>query len=65
MDEYRSAATPPDTCRSVILNFGDNGERDCVGFWWAIEKSWYKRDGSKRRSNAVHPTRWKEVAQPE
>lgn len=60
MSDLRPASMPPDTCRSVMLIF-EGTEADCVGFWWAAEKLWYRRYGSKRRSNAVNPVQWREL----
>ena len=62
--EWKSAAMPPDTCRLVMLSF-ENSVVESVGFWWAIEKLWYLRDGSKRRSNAVNPVQWRELTKVE
>lgn len=42
------------------MRFGDNGERDCEGFYWSAERAWYKSEGSKARRNAVRPTHWAE-----
>lgn len=56
----RAVSDPPGNCRRVIMRFGDNGERDCEGFYWSAERSWYKSEGSKARRNAVHPTHWAE-----
>lgn len=37
MSEFHPASDTPDNCRSVIMRFGDNGERDTEGFYWAAE----------------------------
>ena len=59
--KWHSYMEPPNDSRRVRLRFGDDGERDCDGFWWSHEKAWYMSDGSKRRKNAVHPTHWAEI----
>jgi hypothetical protein len=60
-EEMRPASDPPDTCRHVILRFGDAGERDCEGYFWRAEQSWYKSARGKWRYLAVHPTHWAEL----
>ena len=59
--EWISAKTPPDTSRSVMLRFDDDGSRDCSGFYWRAEGAWYKSLGSKARRNSVHPVAWQEI----
>jgi hypothetical protein len=60
-EDLRPASDPPDTCRHVILRFGDDGERDCEGYFWRAEQSWYKSARGKWRYLAVHPTHWAEL----
>lgn len=57
---WYSASSPPDTSRTVVLRFDEDGSRDCEGFYWRAEGSWYKSQGGKAKRNAVHPTSWKE-----
>jgi hypothetical protein len=60
-EEMRPVSDPPDTCRRVILRFGDDGWRDSEGFYWRAEGSWYLSEGSKARRHSVHPTHWAET----
>lgn len=54
----RLATDPPNSSRKVVLRFGDNGERDCFGFYCAETQAWYKMS----TKNAVHPTHWCEAS---
>jgi hypothetical protein len=60
-EDLRPASDPPDTCRRVILRFGDDGERDFEGSYWRAEGSWYLSERSKSRRLCVHPTHWAEL----
>jgi hypothetical protein len=64
-EEMRPASDPPDTCRRVILRFGDDGWRDSEGFYWRPEGAWYLSEGSKARRHSVHPTHWAELTAQE
>jgi hypothetical protein len=59
-EDMRPASDPPDTCRRVVLRFGDDGRRDCIGFYWSDHGAFYKSDGGKSRLHSVHPTHWAE-----
>jgi len=61
MPDWQDTVIPPDSSRNVMLRFDEDGSRDCEGFFWRAERSWYKQAGSKARRNAVHPVQWQEI----
>lgn len=57
---FLAVLEPPADSRCVIMRFDHDGSRDAEGFYWRAEHAWYRSDGSKKRSNAVHPVMWSE-----
>lgn len=49
---------PPHNNRHVTLRFGDDGERDRVGWY---DGSFYVSKEGQRQQKAVHPTEWFEI----
>ena len=52
---------PPEPFVNVRLRFGDNGERDAIGFYHPGLGSYYKSRAAMHRHEAVHPTHWAEI----
>ena len=52
---------PPPPMKAVRLRFGDDGERDCEGFYSAAFGSYYKGGGAFYVHATVHPTHWAEI----
>lgn len=60
-DGWEPAAIPPANARRVMLRFDYDGQRDCEGFYWRPERSWYLSKVSKAKKHAVHPIAWREI----
>ena len=59
--KWHSASTPPLSLQSVMLRFGDDGERDTRGFYVLARGSYYASADGFFRHQAVHPTHWAEI----
>ena len=63
--KWHPASTPPLSLQSVMLRFGDNGERDTRGFYVLARGSYYASAEGFFRGQAVHPTHWSEIEETE
>ena len=52
---------PPEPMKYVRLRFGDDGQRDCNGFYSQIFGGYYRGESVMRHGCAVHPTHWAEI----
>lgn len=58
---WRPYTEPPDPFKNVWLRFGDNGERDAIGFFSDGLGSYYKSVAAMHRRESVHPTHWRPI----
>jgi len=52
---------PPESHKDVWLRFGDNGERDAIGFFHKGHGAYYKSLRAMHNLASVHPTHWAEI----
>lgn len=55
---------PPEAFRSVWLRFGDDGERDVIGFFHDVHRAYYTSVTAMKLPAPVHPTHWAEIQEP-
>ena len=52
---------PPKSGVYVTLRFGDDGERDAIGFFYEGHGCYYKSLTAMWQRASVHPTHWAEI----